>query len=119
MNTYFINVVYGYQIIGDGITKLYNEKKDKIEIKLRLTEGQYGEIYEEEIIGEKKVLFNIPKADFMLKNTGNIIIAKSITNTVIGFFSLDEKNKVNHTIQNNTVYEITILYKSDWKNVSA
>lgn len=81
MNTYFINVVDGYelgsitvdhglndnrfntniQIIGDGITKLYNEKKDKIEIKLRLTEGQYGEIYEEEIIGEKKVLFNIPK----------------------------------------------------------
>ena len=37
------------------------DKKDKIEIKLRLTEGQYGEIYEEEIIGEKKVLFNIPK----------------------------------------------------------
>ena len=53
MNTYFINVVDGYelgsitvdhglndnrfntniQIIGDGITKLYNEKKDKIEIK--------------------------------------------------------------------------------------
>lgn len=81
MNTYFINVVDGYelgsitvdhglndnrfntniQIIGDGITKLYNEKKDKIEIKLRLTEGQYGEIYKEEIIGEKKVLFNIPK----------------------------------------------------------
>lgn len=26
-----------------------------------MTEGQYGEIYEEEIIGEKKVLFNIPK----------------------------------------------------------
>ena len=55
----------------------------------------------------------------MLKNTGNIIIAISITNTVIGFFSLDDKNNVNPTIPNNTVYEITILYKSDWKNVSA
>lgn len=81
MNAYFINVVDGYDlgsvtidhglddetfntnihIIGDGITKLYNEKKDKVEIKLRLTEGKYGEIYEEEIIGEESVVFNIPK----------------------------------------------------------
>ena len=47
------------------------------------------------------------------------MIAISITNTVIGFLSLDDKNNVNPTIPNNTVYEITILYKSDWKKVKA
>ena len=55
----------------------------------------------------------------MLKNTGNIMIAISITNTVIGFLSLDDKNNVSPTIPNNTVYEIAILYKSDWKKVNA
>lgn len=62
---------------------------------------------------KNNILFNIPKADFMLKNTGKIIIAISITNTFIGFFNLDDKNRVNPTIPSNTVYEITILYKSD------
>ena len=42
--------------LNTGSQPIYNEKKDKIEIKLRLTEGQYGEIYEEEIIGEKKFI---------------------------------------------------------------
>lgn len=58
----FINNI---QIIGDGIKELYDNKKDRIELKLRLRKVENTENYKEDIVGEEKIVFNIPKEMYM------------------------------------------------------